>query len=134
MSSLNIATRALTTNLAALQVVGHNIANVNTKGYSRQNVELQVTGYQRMGNGYFGQGMDMSTVERAHNEFLTREARTTGAVAASDSLRLARLEQLEAAFPTGTSGLGAAMNDMLNAWSDVSSSPGNLTARVVTIG
>ena len=133
MSSLNIATRALTANLAALQVVGHNIANANTVGYSRQNVELQVTGYQRMGNGYFGKGMELSTVERSHNQFLTREARNTGAVAASDALRLARLEQLEAAFPTGTSGLGAAMNDMLNAWSDVSSSPGNLTARVVTI-
>ncbi|WP_439517843.1 flagellar hook-associated protein FlgK [Hydrogenophaga sp.] len=133
MSSLNIATRALTNNLAALQVIGHNIANVNTAGYSRQNIELTSSGYQKMGNGYFGKGMDISTVERAHNEFLTREARTTGAVAASDALRLARLEQLEAAFPTGTSGLGAAMNDMLNAWSDVSSSPGNLTARVVTI-
>jgi flagellar hook-associated protein 1 FlgK len=133
MSSLNIATRALTNNLAALQVIGHNIANVNTAGYSRQNIELTSSGYQRMGNGYFGKGMDISTVERAHNEFLTREARTTGAVAASDALRLARLEQLEAAFPTGTAGLGAAMNDMLNAWSDVSSSPGNLTARVVTI-
>jgi flagellar hook-associated protein 1 len=133
MSSLNIATRALTNNLAALQVVGHNIANVNTAGYSRQNVELVSSGYQKMGNGYFGKGMDIATVERAHNEFLTREARTSGAVAASDALRLARLEQLEAAFPTGTGGLGAAMNDMLNAWSDVSSSPGNLTARVVTI-
>jgi flagellar hook-associated protein 1 FlgK len=133
MSSLNIATRALTNNLAALQVVGHNIANVNTAGYSRQNVELVSSGYQKMGSGYFGKGMDISTVERAHNEFLTREARTTGSVAASDALRLARLQQLEAAFPVGTSGLGAAMNDMLNAWSDVSSSPGNLTARVVTI-
>ena len=32
MSALNIASRALTTNLAALQVVGNNIANVNTEG------------------------------------------------------------------------------------------------------
>lgn len=133
MSSLNIATRALTTNLAALQTVGHNIANVNTVGYSRQSVELQTAGYQGMGNGYFGKGVEIATVERAHNEYLTREARATGAVAAADALRLARLQQLESAFPTGSSGLGAAMNDMLNAWSDVSSSPSNLTARVVAI-
>ncbi|HEX5806208.1 MAG TPA: flagellar basal body protein, partial [Macromonas sp.] len=36
MSSLNIASNALTTNMAALQVIGHNIANVNTPGFSRQ--------------------------------------------------------------------------------------------------
>ncbi len=132
-SALNIATRALTTNMAALQVVGHNIANASTPGYSRQSVELQTAGYQRMGNGYFGKGVEIATVEREHNAYLTREARVASAVAAADALRLERLQQLESAFPTGAGGLGAAMNDMLNAWSDVASSPGNLTARVVAI-
>ncbi len=133
MSSLSIATRALTANLAALQTVGHNIANVNTAGYSRQNVELKSSGYQQMGSGFFGKGVDIATVERVHSDYLTREARAAGALAAADALRFSRLQQLESAFPTGTSGLGAAMNDMLNAWSDVASSPSNLTARVVAI-
>lgn len=133
MSSLNIGARALNANLAALQVIGNNIANVNTPGYSRQNVIQQTSGYQQMGNGYFGKGMEIATVERSHNAYLTREAQMTGSVAAADALRYARLQQLESAFPTGTAGLGAALNDMLNAWSDVASSPGNLTARVVVI-
>jgi flagellar hook-associated protein 1 len=133
MSALNIGARALNANLAALQVIGNNIANVNTPGYSRQNVLQQTSGYQKMGNGYFGKGMEIATVERSHNAYLTREAQMTGSVAAADALRYSRLQQLESAFPTGTAGLGAALNDMLNAWSDVSSSPGNLTARVVVI-
>lgn len=133
MSSLNIATRALNTNLAALQVIGHNIANVNTPGYSRQTVVLSSAGYQFTGGGYFGKGVEMTTVERAHNEYLTREARQTGSVAAADAARLARLEQLETVFPTGEKGLGTALNDMLNAWTDLSSAPGNLTARTVVI-
>ena len=49
MSSLNIATRALTTNLSALQVVGNNIANVNTEGYSRQVVSFNSVAGQRLG-------------------------------------------------------------------------------------
>ena len=133
MSALNIGARALNANLAALQAIGNNIANVNTPGYSRQNVIQQTSGYQQMGNGFFGKGMEIATVERSHNAYLTREAQMTGSVAAADALRYARLQQLESAFPTGTAGLGAALNDMLNAWSDVSSSPGNLTARVVVI-
>jgi len=133
MSSLNIGARALTTNLAALQVIGHNIANVNTAGYSRQNVQLTTAGAQAFGNGYIGKGVDMSTVERSHSAYLTREAQLTGSVAAADSVRYSRLQALESAFPLGTAGLGAALNDTLNAWSDVASAPNNLTARVVVI-
>lgn len=133
MSALNIGARALTTNLAALQVIGHNIANVNTAGYSRQNVQLTTAGAQLFGNGYIGKGVDMATVERSHNAYLTREAQLTGSVAAADAVRYSRLQALEGAFPLGTAGLGAALNDTLNAWADVSASPSNLTARVVVI-
>ena len=51
MSNLNVASRALTANLAALQVVGNNIANVNTEGYSRQTVQLTAVEGQRLGLG-----------------------------------------------------------------------------------
>ncbi|MFW2356978.1 flagellar hook-associated protein FlgK [Hydrogenophaga sp.] len=133
MSALNIGARALTTNLAALQVIGHNIANANTVGYSRQNVQLTTAGAQAFGNGYIGKGVDMATVERSHSAYLTREAQLTGAVAAADAVRYSRLQALESAFPLGAGGLGSALNDTLNAWADVASSPNNLTARVVVI-
>ena len=132
-AALNIASRALTTNLAALQVVGHNIANVNTEGYSRQNVLLQTAGYQEFGNGYFGKGVEIATVTRNHDAYLTREATLAKSVASADGMRLSKLKQLEDLFPTGPTGLGASMNNMLNAWADVASSPSNLTARVVVI-
>ena len=41
MSLLNVGARALLANQVALQTAGHNIANVNTTGYSRQTVVLQ---------------------------------------------------------------------------------------------
>ncbi|MDO8905479.1 flagellar hook-associated protein FlgK [Hydrogenophaga sp.] len=133
MSSLNIGANALTTNLAALQVIGHNIANVNTVGYSRQNVQLETAGYQKFGNGYFGKGVNIATVERSHDAYLTREAQITSAIAAADAVRYSRLQQMESAFPLGEAGLGSALNSMLNAWGDVSSSPSDLTARTVVI-
>ena len=43
-SALNIGTLALNANLSALQVIGHNIANANTAGYSRQNWSNSQTG------------------------------------------------------------------------------------------
>ncbi|HEX5805544.1 MAG TPA: flagellar hook-associated protein FlgK [Macromonas sp.] len=133
MSSLNIASNALTTNMAALQVIGHNIANVNTPGFSRQTVELQSAGSQLLGNGYFGKGVSIAAVDRAYSSYLSREAQLTKSVADSDAARFQRLEQLEQLFPMGETGLGASLNDALNAWVDVASSPTDLTARTVTL-
>ncbi len=133
-SALNIGSQALNANLSALQVIGHNIANVNTAGYSRQTVEMRSAGYQSMGGFYLGRGVELGTVARMHDAYLTREAQLSSSVASADSERLARLAQLENIFPTGESGLGAAMNDLLNAWSDVASSPTNMAARSVVIG
>lgn len=132
-AALNIGARALTANLSALQVIGHNISNVNTAGYSRQTVNMQVSGYQQYANGFFGKGVEVSTVIRAHDAYLTREAQSTKSVAAADAVRLSRLQQLEAVFPMGEKGLGESLNSMLNAWADVSSSPSNQTARLVVI-
>ena len=133
-SALNIGSQALNANLSALQVIGHNIANVNTAGYSRQTVEMRSAGYQSMGGFYLGKGVELGTVARMHDAYLTREAQLSSSVASADSERMARLAQLENIFPTGESGLGAAMNDLLNAWSDVASSPTNMAARSVVIG
>ncbi len=132
-SSLNIGARALTTNLAALQVIGNNIANVNTAGYSRQTVQTQSAGYQVLGGLYFGKGVELSNITRSHSAYLTREAQVASSVSAADSERYTRMSQLESLFPIGEEGLGAAVNAMLNAWNDVASSPSDLSARVVAI-
>lgn len=133
MSSLNIAARSLTTNLAVLQVIGHNIANVNTEGYSRQSVSLDQVAGQKIGNGYFGKGVELAGVQRSYNSFLTREANISQAVAASDGIRFERLQQLETLFPMGESGLGQQLNTFLNGWVDVIASPLNQTARGVVL-
>jgi len=130
---LNIGTRALLANQAALQTAGNNIANVNTPGYSRQEVLLQNIKGQFSGSGYYGAGVDIVTVQRVHNEFLTRQATLASAVAASDTTRFEQLRQLEDVFKGGPNGLGAAVSDLFNAFSDVVSSPTDQTARAVVL-
>lgn len=66
-----------------LNITAHNIANVSTPGYTRQQA-IQVTKTpihslgikDRLGNGVIGQGTDISTVVRVRNEFLDSEYRT----------------------------------------------------------
>ena len=133
MSILNIGTRALLANQLALQTAGNNVANVNTPGYSRQSVLLQAVPGAFSGAGYYGNGVEAATVLRSHDEFLTRQAALTSAVAASDGKRLEQLKQLEDLFPGGPSGLGAAVADMLNAFADVANAPTDLPSRAVVL-
>lgn len=134
MSALNIATRALTTNQAVLQVIGHNIANANTEGYTRQRVELQAVPGQQLGSGYFGKGVQIEAVARVgYDAFLTREANSTRSTAAADAIRADYLRSVEALFPMGEGGLGQVLNDALNAWVDVANAPNDTTARQVVL-
>ena len=130
---LNVGTRALQANQVALQTAGHNIANVNTKGYSRQTVVLQTIAGQFSGGGYVGNGVGVLTIQRNYSAFLTQQSALAGSTASADIARTDKLKQLEGIFAGGRAGLGAAVNDMLNAFSDVASAPTDLTARTVAI-
>lgn len=133
MSLLNVGARALLVNQVALQTTGHNISNVNTPGYSRQSVVMQTVQGQFTGGGYIGQGVNLETIVRNYSELLTRQATASAAVQSGDSARVERLRQLQDVFSGGESGIGAAINDMMNALADVVSAPTDLTARSVAL-
>ena len=130
---MTLGTRALTANYAGLQTTGHNIANANTVGYSRQTVELETAGGQYSGTGFIGKGVLVSTVTRAHDQYLTNEAATARALAASDETRSQQLQLLEKVFKTGESGLGYASGQLFNAFVDVANKPQDASAREVVL-
>ena len=77
---MSIGIKTMTANYAALTATGHNIANANVEGYSRQKAEFATAQGQFTGAGFFGKGVDVATVSRAHNDFLTKEAATGSGV------------------------------------------------------
>ncbi len=132
-SLMSIGVRALAANYAALQATGHNIANANVSGYSRQTAELATAQGQFTSSGYFGSGVDVVSVTRAHNEFMTRETDNAKSLASMDEARLQQLKGLEAVFQTGESGLGFAASELFNAMVDLSSRPADLATRQVVL-
>lgn len=131
---LSLGMRAMFANQAALQTIGQNIANANTPGYSRQSAVLTTPNGQYTGAGFFGKGVDVQTVTRSHNEFLTKEAAGTKSLATMDATSLSLLQQLEKVFPLGEQGLGQAANKFLNSMVDVASRPSDPSARQVLLG
>jgi len=130
---MSLGVKAMTASYAGLQVTGHNIANANVEGYSRQRVDLATSKGQFTGSGFFGTGVDVTTVTRTHSEFLTREAASSRSVAAMDGTRLQQLQRLENIFKPGEMGLGHATSELMGAMVDLSGRPGDLTTRQVVL-
>ena len=133
MGLLNVGTRALQANQVALQTAGNNIANVNVPGYSRQKAVLTTVPGQYSGSGYVGQGVSVQTIQRNFSEFLTRQSTLAASTQAADVTRSDKLRQLEGIFAGGPQGLGAAISDMMNAFSDIANAPTDMTARTVVL-
>jgi len=131
---MSLGVRAMFANYAGLQTAGHNIANASVDGYSRQQVELQTAIGQFSGAGYIGKGVDVASVTRLYDQFLSREAMTSRSQAQFDATRLDRLQQLEAVFAGGDDGIGQATGALLNAMVDLASKPQDMAARSVVLG
>jgi flagellar hook-associated protein 1 len=132
-SLMSIGARAMFANYAALTTTGNNIANANTAGYSRQETQLETAKGQYTGAGFFGQGVNVTTVARSYDRFLTTQANATGSLAAADSARMDQLTQLENVFPLGESGIGHAAREMLDGFVDVANNPQDPSARLVVL-
>lgn len=74
--ALNVAASSLKTQQKAIDVVSHNIANVNTPGYSRQRAELGAVAPNQSNAFDFGRGVDLNnisrSVDRAVNQAMLR--------------------------------------------------------------
>src|SRR4051812_31082719 len=130
---MSIGMRAMFANYSSMQTTGHNIANAQTPGYSRQTVDLATSGGQFTGAGFFGKGVDVVGVQRATDRFLTMQAQAASSMASMDDAHASNLKQLEAVFPSGDTGMGAAMGAFLNAFVDLGNSPGDSSARQVIL-
>lgn len=129
----SLGARAMLANQAMLDTTSHNISNVNTPGYSRQQVELQTEGGLFTGAGFYGRGVKVATVTRSTNEFLIKENNLNVSASAADKTRLDKLTQLEKALPTGEAGLGYSASQVLNAFVDVANQPQDMSARQVVL-
>ncbi|WP_058306685.1 flagellar hook-associated protein FlgK [Gracilibacillus massiliensis] len=81
-NGLEVAKRALHTQQAALYTTGHNIANANTEGYTRQRVNMSPTAPYPPASrnrpeipGQIGSGVEAGSVERIRDSFIDKQFR-----------------------------------------------------------
>lgn len=117
----------------ALETTNHNIANVNTEGYSRQRVDLSAKPAEFIGAGYVGSGVDVTTVSRSYDKFINNQlVASSSSFTESDTLATlaARLDNLVSDSSTS---LSPALGRFFDATNEVANDPSSLTARQVMV-
>ena len=131
--SLQIGQSGLLSAQQALQTAGNNLANVGTRGYHRQSVDLAPTRTTPTGaNQRIGTGVGIESIGREVNQAL--DSRLRGAVA--DENRSTTREQLLGRIESIENELsGASLSDRLNQffnnWSELANSPEDQSLRRV---
>jgi flagellar hook-associated protein 1 FlgK len=116
-----------------MRTTSHNIANVNTPGYSRQETELATAGASQSGAGYVGRGVSVETVVRRYDQHLAAEVAGSKATAAADAARAAEMSRLESLFADADNGLGRTIDDLQAALADLANRPGDPATRTAVL-
>lgn len=136
---LETARRGLFTQQSALYTTGHNVANANTPGYSRQRVNFQQTSpYPSIGvnspalPGQMGTGVEGGTVQRIRESFLDVQYRGENNKVGYYGALAESLQKMESIMNEPTdSGLQNTLDKFWNALQDLTTQTENSGARDV---
>lgn len=126
---MGISVSALGAAQMGLQTTGHNIANANTPGYSKQEVQLDTRRAQYTGAGYLGQGVEVGTVKRAYSEFLNGQVLSEQSQAAMLNTYHTQIQQIDNVIADASAGISPAIQEFFSSVNNVSTSPESQPAR-----
>ncbi|HEX8611724.1 MAG TPA: flagellar hook-associated protein FlgK [Telluria sp.] len=126
---LNIGKTGLFAAQVGLSTTGHNIANANVAGYSRQTV-VQSSGIaQNYGYGFVGSGTEIEQIKRYSDSFLNGQVRSAQTQVSSLDAFYSQISQVDNLLSDSTSGLSPALQDFFKGVQDMASNPSSAASR-----
>ncbi len=127
---LDLATRALAAEQLGVEVTSHNIANVNTPGYSRQRVNFVTANPVPSPWGPLGTGVKVEGIQRAFDPFITARLDQQSASLSEYATLQEQLERVAALFnETQVGGITEDLAAFFAAWHDLADNPAGLGER-----
>jgi len=126
----DIAKSALATQRYGLDVTGHNIATVNTPGYSRQSPVLTAKQTESRGELIFGRGVDLTQVIRASDQFIEDQLMQQKSSMLFSKEMENYMQVLEGVFNENPeTSISTMLSDFWNLWHDISNNPSGVSER-----
>ncbi|MBL4711298.1 MAG: flagellar hook-associated protein FlgK [Gammaproteobacteria bacterium] len=132
-SLLSIGTSGLQVFQRSLNTIGHNIANVNTEGYSKQSVQLAARTPQVNGYGFAGTGVQAVSITRSFNQFIESNLRSTTSSSAEFEQFYTLAAQLDNVVADSDAGVANSIQRFFNALQDVADAPSSTASREVLL-
>ena len=130
---LNTAVSGLLSFQRSLSTTSHNIANVNTDGYSRQSVELNTRNPSLIGGSFVGNGVEINTIQRSYDQFITNSVRESSS-SFSNLDRFTELAgQIDNLLADPQGGISPILQEFFSSVQDISDDPASGSARVQLI-
>ena len=131
---LSIAKEALLTHQLSVQVAAHNIANVDTPGYTRQTLSLKAHQATPTGVGLLGGGVSGDTIGRNYDQFMVQRLVGHQSLMGSLDAQQQAMRLVESVFNEAP---GLAVNDLMNkfwaSWQDLADNPEIAATRQSTL-
>lgn len=126
---LSIGSSGVAAYQRALATVSNNIANVNTEGYTRQDVKLQSNQPRDLGNSFIGTGARFDAVRRQYDAFVESNLRNSNSELKGQEPLLSYVNRLIDVMGNESIGLTTAMNQFFASARDLASDPASVVAR-----
>lgn len=134
LGTLNVATSGLQVAQVQLDTAGHNIANVNTEGYSRQRVDAVASPADERTYGTVGRGVMVKTVERLRETFLDTVYRAEVSDLSASDVRASYYDSIQNLFDEpAEGGFGTNITDFFDALDDFANSVEDQSVRTAVI-
>ncbi|MDL2175265.1 flagellar hook-associated protein FlgK [Stutzerimonas sp. FeSN7] len=130
---LSIGLSGLAASKTQLSITGHNITNVNTPGYSRQDATQATRSPQFSGAGYIGSGTTLVEVRRSYSEFLTSQLRSSTSLSADVEAYKSQINQLDSLLAGTTTGITPSLQKFFSALQTAAEDPANIPARQLVL-
>ena len=126
---LNIGVSGLLAFQRALDTTSHNISNANTPGYSVQTAELATRQADRSGNGWVGNGVNVSTITRSYDDFVANQVRSSSSTLNYFDTYSGFATHVNNLLGDSSTGLTASLQGFTNAVQAVADTPTSVPAR-----
>jgi len=130
---LNIGLSGLSASKSQLSVTGHNISNVNTPGFSRQDASQATRVPQFSGAGYVGSGTTLVEIRRSYSEFLTSQLRSSTSLSSDVEAYKSQIDQLDSLLAGSTTGITPSLQKFFSALQTAAEDPANIPARQLVL-
>ena len=126
---LTIGGNALRTNQSALAVVSNNIANVNTEGYVRQELDVSENLPSKLGTIYIGSGAVATGVKRAYDSLVEGSLRASLSDLSAQRPLIQYTNRLIDVFGSEEASLTPALDDFFGSMKALSQDPSSTIRR-----